>query len=258
VSKTEELRVLVVDDEPLARSMACDLLRELEGVSALRPCGDGLEAVRRIREEVPDLVLLDVQMPALDGFQVLERLGTDLRSEVVFVTAHDQYTLRAFEVHALDYVLKPFEPGRLGRAVEHARDRIRAGTSEPLVSRVETLLESLRERGSGRYARRLTVRRGDRIRFVALEDVDWIEAARNYVRLHVGEETSLVRSTLKGLLQRLDPGRFVRIHRSAAVNLDRVREVQPWVGGDYVVILETGRRLRVSRTYTSRLLELTH
>jgi two-component system LytT family response regulator len=257
------LRVLVVDDEPLARAFVRDVLEEMPEVRVVDECGDGREAAARIREDAPDLVLLDVQMPEVDGFDLIESVGPDAMPEVVFVTAHEQYTLRAFEVHALDYVLKPFDPDRLRAAVEHARDRIAAGGSEALDERLGDLLAELsqgagRAAGAPRYARRLTVRKGDRIRFVPLADVDWLEAARNYVRLHAGDDRWLVRSSLKALLERLDPSRFVRVHRSAVVNLDRVVEVQPWMGGDYVAILETGERLRVSRTYRDALLDLIH
>jgi two-component system LytT family response regulator len=205
-------------------------------------------------------------MPEVDGFEVLESVGLAAMPEVIFVTAHEQYTLRAFEVHALDYVLKPFDQERLWTAVEHARARVTEGRDAAFADRLASLLEELRSGPPGvpgatreaPYARRLTVRKGDRTRFVRLEDVDWIEAARNYVQLHVGEESYLVRTSLKGLLQRLDPALFVRIHRSAVVNLERIREVQPWVGGDYVVLLEDGQTLRVSRTYRDRLLRIAH
>lgn len=257
----EKLRVIVVDDEALARELVRDILDAVPDLTVVGECGDGLAAADEIARLHPDLVLLDVQMPEVDGFDVLQRVGPDAMPEVVFVTAHEQYTLQAFRVHALDFVLKPIDPERLREAVAHARERIVRGRRAALVDGLHGLLEEIAEvgttAGSG-GAQRITVRKGDAIRFVGLEELDWLEAARNYVRLHVGDDSYLVRSSLKGLLSSLNDRRFLRIHRSAAVNLERVGELRPLPGGDYAVTLRNGERLRASRTYADELLRLVH
>lgn len=257
-SEAAPLEVLIVDDEPLARGFLRATLESMPDVSVAGECGDGVEAVEAIRGLDPDLVLLDVQMPEVDGFDVIERIGPARMPAVIFTTAHQSHTLRAFEVHALDYILKPIDPERLRASIEHARPRIRRSQAESLADRLASLLDMVGRASAGEYAQRITVRRDDSISFVRLEDVDWLEAARNYVRLHVGSESYLVRHTLRGLLENLDPSRFVRIHRSAAVNLDRVREVQPWLNGEYIVILHSGEKLRVGRTWRDDLLKLMH
>lgn len=254
------LRVLIVDDEALARDLLRELLDGMTGVRVVGECGDGLAAIDEIGRLRPDLVLLDVQMPEVDGFDVLQRVGADAMPEVVFVTAHEEYTLRAFRVNALDYVLKPIDPERLGEAIRHARRRIASGRRAAAVEQLEGLLEAMdgRDRAQRAAPRRITVRKGETIRFVDVEELTWLEAARNYVRLHVGDETFLVRSTLKDLLRTLADGHFVRIHRSAAVNLAKVDEIRPLPGGDYAVRLLGGEKLRASRTYADDLLRLAH
>lgn len=249
------IRALIVDDEPLARDFARRAAESVPGVAVVDECADGAAAIEAIARLRPDLVLLDVQMPEIGGFDVIEQVGADSMPEVVFVTAHDQYVLRAFEVHALDYVLKPFDPERLAAAIEHAQARIEAGRDSALRDRLATLLEELAEQ-RGRFASRITIHDGDRIRFVPVEDVAWIEAAGNYVRLHTDEGSHLLRHSLKGLLRRLDPAVFVRIHRSAIVNIGRIAEVQSWFGGDYLAVLRSGERLRVSRTHRDELLQM--
>ncbi len=257
----QTLRIVVVDDERPARQFVRSVLDEAPNVRVVAECADGPAAVDAIRREAPDLVLLDVRMPEVSGFGVIEAVGAEAMPEVVFVTAHEEYTLQAFEVHALDYILKPFTPARLLTAVRLARSRL-ATTGDPsLEARLRSLLAELRDHHdlpAARWATRLTVRERDSIRFVRLADVDWIEAARNYVRLHVGPVHHVVRVPLRGLMDRLDPAQFVRIHRSAIVNLDRVREVQAWVGGEYVALLLDGQKLRVSRGYRDALLALMH
>lgn len=256
-----KIRTILVDDEPLGRERLRTLLAEADDFEVIAECADGREAIEAIAEHEPELVFLDVQMPEVDGFDVLQRVGPDAMPEVVFVTAHEQYTLDAFRVHALDFVLKPIDPERLEAAVEHARERIVRGRRAALVDGLRGLLGEIAELEADtgqRRARRITVRKGDTIRFVALDELDWLEAARNYVRLHVGENSYLVRSTLKGLLRSLDDRRFLRIHRSAAVNLERVGELRPLPGGDYAVTLRNGERLRASRTYADDLLRLVH
>ncbi len=250
------LRVLVVDDEPLSRDRLRAALAAEPGVTIVGECPDGPSAVAAIRQDRPDLVLLDVQMPGLDGFGVLEAVGAAAMPPVIFVTAYDAFAVRAFEVHALDYLLKPFDDDRLRAAL--ARARTRRGDATTLAGRLRALLEQHGpgEPPSAGYARRLMVRRGDTIRYVPLAEVDWIEAADNYVRLHGPGGVHLVRMTLRELETRLDPAAFARIHRSTLVRLAAIREIEPWVGGDYVARLHGGHELRISRTFKDRVIKV--
>jgi two-component system, LytTR family, response regulator len=251
------VRVLLVDDEPLARERMRTALGRLPEVEIAGECADGLEAVAAIQRGQVELVLLDIQMPGLDGFGVVERVGPERMPAVVFVTAYDSYALRAFEVHALDYVLKPFEPGRFEAAARRAIEQVRMRQAGETGRRLAALLRELPpglDPSGGRHATRILVREGEGFGFVETARVDWLESAGNYVRLHAGERSWLIRSTLASVQSALDPARFVRIHRSTIVNLDRVREIQPWVGGDYIAILKDGRKLRVSRTHREELL----
>jgi two-component system LytT family response regulator len=243
------LRVLLVDDEPLVRRGLRAFLAAEPDVTVVGECGDGRDAVRVIRAERPDLVFLDVQMPELDGLGVVDALEEDERPPaLVFVTAYDAYALRAFEVHAVDYLLKPFDEGRFRTALARARQRLaRADTPAPGDPRLEALLRELRPAPA--YAERLLVRTASRMLPVPVAAIDWIEAADNYVRLHVGAERHALRETIKGLEARLDPRRFARIHRSTIVNLDRVREVRPLPSGDCVLLLLDGTQLSLSRGY---------
>jgi two-component system LytT family response regulator len=251
------LRALVVDDEPLARERMRIGLGRIPEIEVAGECADGLEAVQAILDVRPDLVLLDIQMPGLDGFGVVERVRLERMPAVVFVTAYDRYALQAFEVHALDYVLKPFDPARFDAAVRHAVELVRTRRLGEAGQRLAALMRELSpglEPSPGTPAKRILVRQGEGFGFVETVRIDWLEAAGNYVRVHAGERSWLVRATLASLMDSLDPRRFVRIHRSTIVNLDRVREIQPWVGGDYLAILTDGRQLRVSRTHREALL----
>jgi len=255
------MRVLIVDDEPLARGFVRSAVEGAGAVRVVAECGDGEAAVRAIEEHAPDLVLLDIQMPDGDGFEVIERVGPDRMPEVVFVTAHQQHTLRAFEVHAPDYVVKPCEPQRIVAAVEHARARILAGGAGRLRESLQALVRSIREPQASVPARsptRLTVREGDRVTYVDIGKVDWLEASEGGVLVHCASATHLVRVSLRRLLDHLGGVPFVRIHRSAAVNLDRVAEVRPWGHGDWIAVLAGGKKLRVSRTHKDELLKLVH
>lgn len=251
------MRVLVVDDEPLARERMRTALERMPEIEIEGECADGFEAVAAILERGPDLVLLDIQMPGLDGFGVVERVGPDQMPAVVFVTAFDRYALQAFEVHALDYVMKPFDPARFEAAVGHGAEQVRMRRVGQAGRRLAAMMRELPpglEPTGGRYASRILVREGEGYGFVETGRIDWLEAAGNYVRLHAGERSWLIRATLGAVQESLDPGRFVRIHRSTIVNVDRIREIQPWVGGDYIAILKDGRKLRVSRTHREELL----
>jgi two-component system LytT family response regulator len=248
----EMLRVLVVDDEPPARDKIREVLEGLPGVSIVGEAGDGLTAAQAIQELRPDLVFLDVRMPELDGFGVLAALPEGCFPLVVFVTAFDAYAARAFDLHAVDYVLKPFDRERFSQAVARARERLRSAQAREEQERVLALVEALAARRPA--LERVLVRTGARFELVRLAEVDWLEAAGNYVALHLGRRTPLLRRTLGGLEQQLDPGRFRRIHRSLIVNLDRVKEVRPDAGGEYQAVLLDGTVLRVSRSYRENLL----
>ena len=255
---TAPVRALVVDDEPLALDRLRAALACVDGVELAGACASGAEAVTAIRDLAPDLVFLDVQMPGMDGFDVIEAVGVAAMPVVVFVTAYEEHALRAFEVHAADYLLKPFDDDRFAACVRHATIRARGRDAGALAPMLRSVLDELRDAPADGPARvpiaRLLVRTRDRMHFINVEDVDCFEAAGNYVRLRVGESSHLIRFALADLEARLDPTWFVRIHRSTIVNVRRIREVQPWASGDYVAILHDGRTLRVSRTYSERLL----
>lgn len=253
----EELKVVIADDERLSRRALRAQLDELDGLRVVAECGDGEATLTAIEREDPDLVFLDVQMPHLDGFEVLERLGveTGARPAVIFVTAYDEHAIRAFEVRAVDYVLKPFDGQRIAAAVDHARERLR---EHELSAQMEGMLRNVGGGSPGGlrapHPRRLLVRRGGTAHFVATREIDWIEAAGNYVRLHASTETYLLSSSVSDLERRLDPSQFMRIHRSTIVNLDSIAQVEPYGGSDYQVVLRDGTKLRVSRSNRDRLL----
>jgi two-component system, LytTR family, response regulator len=245
------LRALIVDDEPLARDCVRLSLERSGQAVTVRECGDGATAIALIERERPDLVFLDVQMPGIDGFEVVATVGPERMPPVVMVTAFDEYAVRAFEVHAVDYVLKPFDDRRLAEAVKRVRARrLEHATPDP-GDGLRRLLEAV-----GRYARRIMVREDERIRFVDLADVQWIEAEGNHVRLHLAGTSHLVRIGLAGLADRLDPAAFVRVHRSAILKIAEIAEIQPWFGGDYVAILRSGHRVKISRTFRERVLRV--
>ena len=247
------MRVLIADDEPLARERLCDLLRAEPDVR-VEECGNGEEAVAAIRALRPDLVFLDVQMPGVDGFGVLERLAPEDIPLVVFVTAYERHALRAFEVHALDYLLKPFDTDRFAATLRRARLQL-AGCGRLDVARaLRAMLDERHERRPDR-ADVLSVRTGPRIVPVRIDEIDWVEAEGNYVRLHRGGTSHLLRETMAALEQTLDGRRFRRIHRSAIVNVERIAELRPWFGKDYKVILRDGTELTLSRSYVDRLPE---
>jgi len=250
--REEAIRALIVDDEPLARDCVRIALREEPAVEVVGECGDGKSAVAAIRELGPDVVFLDVQMPEVDGFEVVEEVGASRMPAVVFVTAFDRYAVRAFESHALDYVLKPFENARLLEALRRARSRLAEQRDGDLGRKLSALLGERCERETP--VRRFAVRENERVRFVPTAEVDWIEADGNYVVLHAGQQQHRLRATLGALVRRLDAERFAQVHRSAVVNLDKVREVQAWFGGDYIAVLRSGEEIRVSRTYAPALL----
>jgi two-component system LytT family response regulator len=251
------LTVVVVDDEPLARRRLARLLKKDASVEVVALCQGGRKAVEEIREHKPDLVFLDIQMPDLDGFGVVEAIGPELMPAVVFVTAYDAYALRAFDVHAVDYLLKPYDEERFDVALARARVRAQGRANAPGgdEERLRALLREMLARvadgdvSRSRYPERLAVRTNESTRILQMSEVDWFETYGNYVRVHVGRATYLIRSTATRLMDELDPHRFARIHRRYLVNLDRVVEIQPWFGGDAVVVLRDGTKLRLSRFY---------
>ena len=246
-----KIRTLIVDDEPLAREWVRNGLQNEPELEVIGECGDGFDAVKMIAAERPDLVLLDVQMPGLDGFGVLARVDAENLPAVVFVTAFDRYALKAFEAHAVDYLMKPFSSERLHEAVERARAAIDRSSSKNLKAALHALLQDIqRERA---YPEWLLIKKEDRSVFLRVADIDWIESARNNVRLHVGKEIFVYHETTNGIEARLDPRNFFRIHRSTIVNIDRIREMHPWFNGDYAVTLKDGSRLTLSSTYRERL-----
>jgi len=231
----EKIRTLIVDDEPLARSNLAVLLRTDPEIGSIRECGSGAEAIGEMRVTRPDLLFLDVQMPECDGFDVIEMLGKDLPPAVVFVTAYDQYALRAFETGALDYLLKPFDNARFQLALGRAKQRIRM------------------ERDRPQNLERVAIKNASEVSFVKLADIDWIEAADYYACLHVGTKSHLLRRSMAELEQDLDPSVFCRVHRSSIVNLEKVRSLMLGQNGEYEILLENGARVRLSRRYRKQL-----
>jgi two-component system LytT family response regulator len=248
-----KIRTLVVDDEPIARERILSLLEQESDVEVIGQCSDGVQAVSAINQHAPDLVFLDVQMPGTDGFGVIQNIGADRMPTVVFVTAYDEYALKAFEVHALDYLLKPFGRDRFQETLKHAREQLERRRAGDLGRRLLALVHDLKPEQP--RLERLVVKSGGRVFFLRTDEIDWIEAAGNYVRLHLGEESHLFRETMNGMEGRLDSRRFVRIHRSRIVNTERIKELQPWFNGEYVVILRNGTRLTLSRGYREKLQE---
>jgi two-component system LytT family response regulator len=244
------LSVLVVDDEPLARERLRALPDDDAEVKIVGECASGRTAVKAIQEKRPDLVFLDVQMPGLNGFGVVEQIGAAKMPAIVFVTAFDQYALKAFEIHALDYLLKPFDRERFEATLARAIRLRAAGSGDQGMA---ALLESLAARR--KYAERLLVKCSGKERLLPVAEVAWFEAAGNYVKIHTGGERRLLRETMANLETRLDPEQFARIHRSTIVNLHKVKELEPWFHGDYVVRLTDGQKLTLSRSYRGRLLE---
>lgn len=240
------LRVAIVDDEPLARGALCQLLSADPEVLVVGDC-IGVDAPALVERARPDLLFLDVQMPEVDGFQVLEALDPTRLPATVFVTAHDEYAVRAFEVHAIDYLLKPFDDARFFKALARAKDRLRHADTSGDVGRLLALLDD-RAPKAQTHVERFLVRERGRVVVVRADEIDWVEAADYYATLHAGGAAHLVRQTMADLEASLDPRRFVRVHRKAIVNIDRVREVHPLFRGDCMLVLADGTQVKLSRT----------
>jgi two-component system LytT family response regulator len=246
-----KIRVLVADDEPLARERLTGLLSQEPDIEVVGQARDGEEAITAIHDDTPDLVFLDVQMPQMNGFEVIEAVGTDKMPLVIFVTAYDQHALKAFQVRALDYLLKPFDRERFKDALQRARKQLEREENGDLGRRLLALVKDLRR--DQPKSDRLVVKSGGRLFFLRTDEIDWVEAAGNYVRLHVGPGSHLLRETMNAIEGRLDPEKFFRIHRSRIVNMERIQELQPWLNGEYAVLLRTGTRLTLSRGYREKL-----
>ena len=254
---------MIVDDEPLARASLRLLLEADPEVEIVAEAGSGSEAVKLISERAPDLLFLDIQMPGMSGFGVLEKIDTTRIPAIIFVTAFDQYALRAFEVHALDYLLKPFDDARFEKALRQAKLQIEQREINKLSQKLFALLEDREEEQQratappraerSKYLTRLMIKSASRIFFLKVEEIDWISAEDYYVKLHVGRKSHLLRETMNELEAKLDPEKFLRIHRSSIVNLDRVKEMHAHFNGDYMVILDDGTELKLSRSRREQL-----
>lgn len=250
------LRIVIADDERLARHKMRVLLESEPNVVVVAECQDGRQTVSAINCLHPDLLLLDIQMPDLDGFQVLGEIEPSDLPVVIFTSAYDQYAIRAFEAHALDYLLKPFDQGRLHQAMERARAELVKSENREISHRLVQLLSQLKaapETASPEAQNRLVIKAKGRVIFLHLDEIDWVEAAANYVRLNVGKESYLLRETISRTSERLNPNEFIRIHRSTIVNVRKIKELIPVNSGEYVVVLKNGKELSCSRGYRAHL-----
>jgi two-component system, LytTR family, response regulator len=240
-----KIRALIVDDEPLGRRGVLRFLRNDPEIEVVAQCSDGQAAVDAILARNPDLVFLDIQMPEMDGFEVVRRVGPQNMPVTIFVTAYDRYAVRAFDANAIDYLLKPVGQARFQRALARAKERIAESSNEDVAERIVATLKQINRQD--KYLDRLPVSENGRILFVKTKEIDWIEANGNYARLHVGARTHEIRETLNSLERKLDPRDFLRIHRSTVVNVHLIKEIQPWFHGYHLVLLQNGRELRMSR-----------
>jgi len=252
VDDTGPIRALIVDDERLARRRVREMLQSDREIDIVGEPANGPEAVMAVRQSNPDLMFLDVQMPGMDGFEVLNALRDERLPMIVFITAYDQYALRAFEACAVDYIMKPFDRTRFERAVQQAKTRIRQERRTDLTGHLLTLLQNLKQPPG--YPERMAIKDGGRIVYVKMASIEWVEAEGNYVRIHAGKSSHSMLGTISSLEAQLDPKKFRRIHRGTIVNLDCIRELQPWFNGCYRVILNSGAELSLSRGYKGKLL----
>jgi len=249
------MRTIIADDESLARKKLRLMLSSESGVQIIAECQDGGETIRALTTYKPDLLMLDIQMPDLDGFEVLRRISPDAMPIVIFTTAYDRHAVRAFEAHALDYLLKPFDQERLHQAVNRARAELVKANDREATHRILNYLSA----NSGRHPRserRLVIKAGGRVVFLSFDEIDWVEAAANYVKINVGKQSYLLRKGIGEIADRLDPAQFVRIHRSMIVNVQRIKELQPVNSGEYIVVLKDGKELSCSRGYRAGLQQL--
>lgn len=248
------IRTVIADDETLARTKLRTLLTAENGIDLVAECQDGNQSLAAVRNYKPDLLFLDVQMPDFDGFTVVDQIAVDQRPIVIFTTAYDHYAIRAFDAHALDYLLKPFNQERLHRALERVKAEVLKSHEQSVKARMLELLSEFNPRS--KPLRRLVIKTAGRVVFLDMHEIDWIEAAANYVKLHVGRESFLLREGIGQMAAKLDPDRFVRIHRSSIVNASRIRELQPCDSGEYIAVLKDGKELSCSRGCRPHLLRL--
>ncbi len=246
-----KIRALIVDDEPPARAVIRRMLKEHADIEVVGECKNGEEAIECLSSESPDLMFLDIQMPEMDGFTLLEALGDGAMPAVIFVTAYDQYAVRAFEVAAVDYLLKPFDHERFETALQRARVSLREKNSEDRTGQVLNLLEQLQAKSE--HLERFVIKNNGRVLLVPASEVDWIEVQGNYLRLHAGGSSHMIRETMNNLEKRLDPRKFLRIHRSTMVNIDSVKEMQVHFNEEHLVILKDGSQLTLSRRFRDRV-----
>jgi two-component system LytT family response regulator len=251
--KSAQIRALIADDEALARKFIRRMLKDDRDVEVVGECSNGKQAVAMIRKHNPDVVFLDVQMPEMDGFAVLEAIGIERLPEIIFATAYEHYAIRAFELHALDYLLKPFDQARFKEAIRHAKERFRSVRQNDGRMQISALLESIKNKPQ--YLDRLVIKAGGRITFLSTRDINWIEADDKYVHLHTNKGSPMVRQTLSAMETQLDPRKFRRIHRSAIVNVERIKELQPLFSGEHSILLEDGTKLTLSRNYRDKLFD---
>jgi two-component system LytT family response regulator len=247
-----KINVLIVDDEPLAREGIKQLLKEETDINVVGECGDGFAAIELVKKHFPDLIFLDIEMPEMDGFEILQELPLDHNPAVIFVTAFNQYAVDAFTVNALDYLLKPIDPERFRIALEKARTNLRLHATTEINEKFYNLIRMLKAKEEP--SKRLLIKTSKRIFFVEMKEIDWIEAAGDYVWVHTRGEKYIIRETMNDMERNLDPSCFIRIHRSTIVNIDRIKELQPHYRGDYVVMLRNGIKLTLGRTYREKVL----
>jgi len=245
------IRVLIVDDEPLARERVHHFLKQEPNITIIGESGNGIEAVAAIREKKPDLIFLDIQMPGMDGFEVLQHIESEHMPHIIFITAYDQYAIRAFEVHALDYLLKPFDQSRFKRALHLAGEYIQLQKNGDFKYRIKELIQEI---GSEKkFPERFIIKSEGRIYFIRTDEVNWIESAANYVSLHVGREVHLMRGTMSAMEEKLDPDKFIRVNRAAIINIEFIREIQPFFNGEYIINLKDDTQITLSRKYREKL-----
>lgn len=249
------IRAIIIDDEPLAREKVQRFAERESDIEIIDVCTNGLEALASYQRLKPDLLFLDIQMPELTGFEMLSRIKDVPLPGIIFITAYDEFALRAFEFHALDYLLKPYDRERFKKSVSHARESLQsASTSSVTTEQIKALLESIAQPPSS--IERLIVKSNGRIVFLRTDEIDWIEAAGNYVKLHVGKESHLIRETMNTLERKLNLQKFIRIHRSTIANIDKIKELQPYFNGEYTVILQNNSQLILSRGYRDNFISV--
>ena len=245
------IRTLIIDDVALARERLKRLLAGDPEIEIVGECDNGEKAVTAIRTLTPDLIFLDVQMPALDGFGVLEALNKEQTPAVIFVTAHNEYAIQAFEVNALDYLLKPVDQERLNKAVERAKSLLaKSNRDNDLDTRFRAMIEDIKS--GSKYIKRLTIKLTGRTILLPTDEIDWIETHGNYLKVHAGRESHLIRGTMQALEPKLDPEKFVRVHRSAIVNVEKIKEIYPRSNGDQDLVLQNGQQLMLSRNFREK------